>query len=223
MDAASRADPEKKALFAAIPHRKDITPNIGTEVRGGVQISQLTDAQKDELALYSAERGVVIFREQDFIDQPIDKLKEFGSYFGRLHVHQWGVHPKDHPELTIVFRDSDTGNYFDNQTAGELNSVQWHSDMSYEVNPPCTTFLSAVTTPECGGDTLYLNCMTAYERLSPVMQKFLEGLTAIHSGSRQNLLSNKTNLARRPPIDTVHPVVRKHPVTGRKGLWVNQE
>jgi sulfonate dioxygenase len=55
------------------------------------------------------------------------------------------------------------------------------------------------------------------------MQTFLESLTAVHSGKRQNLLSNKTNLARRPGIDTVHPVIRKHPITGRKCLWVNQE
>lgn len=101
--------------------------------------------------------------------------------------------------------------------------MKHHADMSYEVNPPGVTFLSTLSGPECGGDTLYVNCMTAYDRLSPIMQNILEGLSAVHSGTRQNLLSNKTNLVRRPGIDTVHPVVRKHPVTGRKALWVNQE
>ncbi len=67
IDVATRADPEKKALFASIPNRKDMTPNIGIEVRG-IQLSQLTDKQKDEMALYVAERGVVVFREQDFVD-----------------------------------------------------------------------------------------------------------------------------------------------------------
>lgn len=90
-------------------------------------------------------------------------------------------------------------------------------------NPPGTTFLSSLTGPECGGDTLYLNAMVAFERLSPKMQQFLEGLEAVHSGTRQNTVSNKANLVRRPAIDTVHPVVRKHPVTGRKALWVNPE
>ena len=65
--------------------------------------------------------------------------------------------------------------------------------------------------------------MTAYDRLSPVMQSFLDTLEAIHSGTRQNLLSTQTNLSRRPAIDTIHPVVRKHPVTGRKAIWVNPE
>ena len=110
INVTTRADPEKKAFFAAIPNRKDMTPNIGTEVRG-IQLSQLTDKQKDEIALYVAERGVVVFRDQDFVDQGIEWLKEFGSYFGRLHTHQWGPHPKGHPDLDIAFRDSAKGTW----------------------------------------------------------------------------------------------------------------
>ena len=63
-----------------------LTPVIGTEIRG-LQLSQLSDQQKDELALLIAERGVVVFRDQDFKDIGIEKQKEFGSYFGPLHVH----------------------------------------------------------------------------------------------------------------------------------------
>lgn len=128
VDAASRADPEKKALFAAIPNRKDMTPNIGTEVRG-IQLSQLTDKQKDELALYAAERGIIVFRDQDFVDQGIEWIKEFGTYFGRLHTHQWCKHPKGHPDLDVSFRDSQKGTYFDDYCGGDLNTVGWHTDM----------------------------------------------------------------------------------------------
>ena len=63
-----------------------LTPRIGTEIKG-LQLSQLTDPQKDELALLIAERGVVVFRDQDFKDIGADRQKEFGKYFGRLHVH----------------------------------------------------------------------------------------------------------------------------------------
>jgi sulfonate dioxygenase len=63
-----------------------LTPRIGTEI-SGLQLSQLTDAQKDDLALLIAERGVVIFRDQDFKDIGPEKQKEFGKYFGRLHIH----------------------------------------------------------------------------------------------------------------------------------------
>jgi sulfonate dioxygenase len=63
-----------------------LTPRVGTEVKG-LQLSQLTDAQKNELALLIAERGVVVFRDQDFKDIGPEKQKAFGSYFGKLHVH----------------------------------------------------------------------------------------------------------------------------------------
>lgn len=63
-----------------------LTPRVGTEITG-LQLSRLTDAQKNELALLIAERGVVVFRDQDFKDIGPEKQKEFGQYFGRLHVH----------------------------------------------------------------------------------------------------------------------------------------
>jgi sulfonate dioxygenase len=63
-----------------------LTPRVGTEIRG-LQLSSLTDAQKNELALLIAERGVVVFRDQDFKDIGSEKQKEFGEYFGKLHVH----------------------------------------------------------------------------------------------------------------------------------------
>ncbi len=128
IDVAKRADTEKKAFFAAVPNRKDMTPNIGTEVRG-VQLSQLTDKQKDEMALYVAERGIVVFRDQDFVDQGIEWLKEFATYFGRLHTHQWGPHPKGHPDLDIAFRDSAKGTYLDDRAEGALNTLAWHTDI----------------------------------------------------------------------------------------------
>jgi sulfonate dioxygenase len=63
-----------------------LTPRVGTEIRG-LQLSQLSNAQRDDLALLIAERGVVVFRDQDFKDIGLEKQKEFGKYFGRLHVH----------------------------------------------------------------------------------------------------------------------------------------
>jgi sulfonate dioxygenase len=84
-----KADKNKPHLLK--PHNSKLevtklTPRVGTEIKG-LQLSELTDVQKDELALLIAERGVVVFRGQDFKDIGIEKQKEFGSYFGRLHVH----------------------------------------------------------------------------------------------------------------------------------------
>ncbi|KAL2851000.1 hypothetical protein BJY01DRAFT_233064 [Aspergillus pseudoustus] len=219
VDPSSRADPTKASLFEVLKNRKDMTPNIGTEVTGA-QLSQLNSMQRDELALYVAERGVIVFRKQDFTHHSPEWLKEFGTHFGRLHVHQFGTHVQDHSELSTLFRDNDDS-YFDVTTSGRLNTLGWHSDMTYEINPPGTTFLCALTTPDCGGDTLYLNAMTAYDRLSEPMKKLIEGLSAVHEGTRQTVTAYKTNIVRREALDTVHPMVRTHPVTGRKALWVN--
>jgi sulfonate dioxygenase len=83
------ADKAKPNLFNSGDSNVEITrltPRVGTEIKG-LQLSQLSDAQKNELALLVAERGVVVFRDQDFKDTGLKKQKEFGEYFGRLHVH----------------------------------------------------------------------------------------------------------------------------------------
>ena len=75
-------------LSASVPNLKatKLTPSIGTEIRG-LQLSELSDVQKDELALLIAERGVVVFRDQNFKDIGTEKQKAFASYFGPLHIH----------------------------------------------------------------------------------------------------------------------------------------
>jgi len=81
------ADKAKPHLFGAENTTiTKLTPRVGSEITG-LQLSQLTDVQKNELALLIAERGVVVFRDQDFKDIGVEKQKEFGQYFGRLHVH----------------------------------------------------------------------------------------------------------------------------------------
>jgi sulfonate dioxygenase len=104
-----------------------MTPNIGSEIRG-IQLSQLSNMQKDELALWVAERSLVGFREQDFVDKSIDWMKAFVILFRRLHTHQRGPHAKGHPDLDISVRDSN-GTYFDIELNGALNSITWHTEM----------------------------------------------------------------------------------------------
>ena len=100
-----RANSKKSSLFSA-PDAvfKEITPAIGTEVHN-LQLSSLTSEQKDELALLAAERGIVIFRDQDFADIGPERQRQFGEHFGKLHVHQMGGQIKDYPELLPVYRD----------------------------------------------------------------------------------------------------------------------
>ncbi|GJC94858.1 hypothetical protein ColKHC_03684 [Colletotrichum higginsianum] len=132
VDVGLRADPEKTFLLKApgVIH-EEITPAIGTEIHG-VQLSQLNSAQLDELALLAAERGVVLFRDQDFADIGPERQKRYGEHFGPLHVHQMGGQIKDYPELLPVYRDFTAG-AVDNEIKDNVTSVKWHSDMSYEM------------------------------------------------------------------------------------------
>jgi sulfonate dioxygenase len=98
----------------------------------------------------------------------------------------------------------------------------WHSDVSYELQPPSTTSLKLITGPEVGGDTLWSSAYALYSSLSPGFQTYLEGLSAVHSAVAQaNGARAAGTPVRREPIETVHPVVRVHPATGWKSVYVN--
>lgn len=98
----------------------------------------------------------------------------------------------------------------------------WHSDVSYELQPPSTTSLKLLTGPETGGDTLWSSGYALYSSLSPGLQVYLEGLSALHSAVAQADGARAAGIpVRREPIETVHPVIRVHPATGWKSVYVN--
>ncbi|KAF2273072.1 dioxygenase-like protein [Westerdykella ornata] len=222
-DRGHNADPAKPNLLSkdnsALKVTK-LTPRVGTEITG-LQLSQLTDAQKDELALLIAERGVVVFRDQDFKNIGPEKQKEFGKYFGRLHVHPVGAHVKDHIEFHSIYIGKDNL-YRLGRSATKLTTTGYHSDVSYEHQPPAITLLTLVQVPETGGDTAWTSQVAAYDRLSEPLKKFLEGLKAEHSGFEQaEKARSDGHFVRREPVRSYHPVVRVHPVTKQKALFVN--
>ncbi|KAF6818895.1 TfdA family Taurine catabolism dioxygenase TauD [Colletotrichum plurivorum] len=197
-----------------------LTPVIGTEIRG-LQLSQLDDQQKDELALLIAERGVVVFRDQDFKDISIEKQKQFGRYFGPLHIHPVGAHVKDHLELHNIYLGPDN-EYRNRSKSNKLSTIGYHSDVSYEHQPPGVTLLTLLSVPETGGDTAWVSQTAAYARLSRPIQALLEGLRAEHSGFPQAENAKRDGkFVRREPVKSEHPVVRIHPATGQKALFVN--
>lgn len=216
IDPGSRADPEFPNLFAA-GAKVHITPKFGTEIHG-VQLSQLNDAAKDELALFVAQRGVVAFRDQDFNTKGPGFATEYGRYFGRLHIHPTSGAPKGHPEVHVVYRRPETADLF----ASRTNLIGWHSDVSYELQPPGITLFSVLEAPDAGGDTLFADTEEAYNRLSPAFKERLEGLHVLHSGVQQaNFSKSQGGVVKRHPVENVHPLVRTHPVTGKKSLYVN--
>ncbi|TDL20772.1 TauD-domain-containing protein [Rickenella mellea] len=216
VDRGLSADPEKKALFSAAKKIKHLTPAIGTELEG-IDLRQLSDTQKDELALLVGERGVVFFRDQA-ID--IHEQLALARHFGPLHKHATTPIPREAGlhEVHVVYNDSSRRPDPSAYTKLEL----WHSDVTYELQPPSATSLKGIAIPDVGGDTLWSSGYALYSSLSPGFQKYLEGLTAVHSAvaQAQGARAGGTHV-RRQEIETVHPVVRVHPATGWKSVYVN--
>ncbi|KAG6916505.1 hypothetical protein DXG01_006504 [Tephrocybe rancida] len=217
----ARANPAKPNLLANAKTR-DVSPYLGTEVTG-VQISQLTKEGLDELALYAAERKVLLFRDQDFKDLEPDRQIEIARHFGPIQRHPTSGNVKGYPEFHVVYRDAKNDALREYFGDDRINLTSWHSDVSYEKQTPGTTFFFILDQPESGGDTLFLSQVEAYRRLSPEFKKRLEGLRAVHTAVPQAEHSRQRGgPVRREPVETEHPVVRVHPATGEKALYVNQ-
>ena len=182
--------------------------NTGIEVRplsgaGGAEIfgvdvaGDLDEAVVGEIRDALNAHGVVFFR-----DQQLDtaRHKAFARRFGDLFVHPLLKDGSADPEVVMVRRAPGDTSYF-----GEA----WHADTTLCAEPPMGTILYGIDVPPYGGDTLFANQYLAYEALSGAMKKMLDGLHAVHRhpDSRE--------------AGVVHPVVRTHPETGRRMLFVN--
>jgi len=188
-----------------------LTPAIGAELEGIDLSLPLSDHQFREIHDALLDHLVVFFRDQHLTPEA---HKAFGRLFGRLHIHPapLGI-LEGHPEIIVVEAHGNS-----KRIAGE----HWHSDVSCDAEPPMASILYVTEVPPLGGDTLFASMYAAYDALSDSMQRFLCGLTAIHDGAR--------NYEGRQPVTpdaaefprAEHPVVRSHPETGRKALFVNR-
>lgn len=222
VDPGTRANPAKPNLLNLDVKVQHISPYLGTEVTG-VQISELSKEGLDELALFAAERKVLLFRDQDFKDLSPDRQIEITRHFGPIQKHPTSGNVKGYPEFHVVYRDAQHDKFQEYLGGDKINQTSWHSDVSYEKQPPGATFFFILDQPETGGDTLFLSQVEAYNRLSLEFKKRLEGLRAVHSAVPQAEFSRRRDgPVRREPIETEHPLVRVHPVTGEKALYVNQ-
>ncbi|CAI6273617.1 unnamed protein product [Periconia digitata] len=212
-------DPTFKNLLSSATDVFDYNPKIGTEVTG-VDLANLTDAAKNDLARLIATRGVVFFRDQKNLG--IQEQRALGEYFGELHKHATTAVPRQEglENVHVVYTGEDSPDL----RAMFTPSFLWHSDVTYEVQPPSYTSLKVVTGPPRGGggDTLWSSGYAAYDRLSPFMQTYLESVTALHSAELQAQGTRELGrTVRREPITTEHPLIRTNPVTGWKSLFFN--
>lgn len=218
-DKAHKGLPTFHNLLSQATSIRDITPKIGTVIHG-VSLASLSDSAKDDLALLISQRGVVFFPAQHDLD--IDSQRAFGRYYGELHKHATTSVPArgDIDDVHVVYTDEKSKD----QRALFSSNFLWHSDVTYEEQPPSYTALKVVTGPPTGGggDTLWVSGYAAYDALSRPLQIYLESLTALHSSHMQAEGSRAAGRpVRRAPIVTEHPLVRSHPVTGWKSLFYN--
>ena len=187
-----------------------LTPHIGAEIEG-VDLSQpLSNEQFSEIYQAWLDWKVLVFRDQH-IDR--EQHKAFGRKFGSLHVHPMQHLYKDDPEILKVKTTRDSP-----YTAGN----GWHTDVTCDEIPPLGSMLYVTETPQSGGgDTLYADMYLAYELLSDTMKALLEDLIAVHDGA----LPYIGNYQSKPPEEgyprNEHPVIARHPETGKKILYVN--
>ncbi|KAI1615763.1 taurine dioxygenase [Exophiala viscosa] len=216
-DKGIRGDPRFSNLLDAADDVFDYGPKIGTELTG-VNLAQLNEAQKCDLARLIATRGVVFFRNQDKFD--VDSQRELGKFWGTLHKHATTGVPKQGglDDVHVIYTTEQSAD----QRALFTPTFLWHSDVTYEVQPPSYTSLKVLTGPPRGGggDTLWCSHYAIYDVLSAPMQKYLEGLTALHSADMQAQGSREAGRpVRREPVTTEHPLIRVNPVTGWKSLF----
>jgi len=202
----------------------NLTPALGDEITG-VDLSSLDSSSRDQLALQAARRGVLVFRDQEaFLSKDAEWLKGWGSHFGRLHIHQIGAHPKGFPEMFLSYSSPEEN--FNLININQTTSTLWHSDISFELQPPGVTTFFLFSGPPTGGDTLFASTVVALKQLSPEFISFLKTLKAVHSGAKTADFSRsgrRGGIVRREPVENVHPVIRKHPVTGEEAIYVNKQ
>ena len=188
-----------------------LTPIIGAEI-GGVDLNTASNRQMDEIHRALAENSVIFFRDQQLTQEA---HLDFGRHFGPLHRHPAAPHEPGHPDLMIITADKDSP---------RANGEGWHSDVSCDEEPPLGSILYVKECPPRGGDTLFASMYAAYDALSDRMKHYLEGLRAIHDGE-ENYRGTYANFGvqdKKTYPRASHPVIRTHPVTGKKALFVNK-
>lgn len=191
---------------------------LGAEIQNVDLRQTLSDADFQVIHDALMEHQVLVFRDQDITQA---QQAAFGSRFGQLTVHPFGASLKDRPEMIVLDNDQDN----------PPNSTdQWHSDEMFQLEPPLATLLRIRVLPPYGGDTLFASMTAAFEGLSEPMKNFLCELEAENDFKVFRKVFSRTPEKRRQLIEIeemfpmpVHPVVRVHPVTGKRAVYVSPQ
>lgn len=201
---------------------RPLAGSLGAEIFGVDLARPLDDACFAEIERAFLDHGVIVFR-----DQQIDHAAQiaWAGRFGPLDIHPIVEGMEEFPELVRVLKPAGASASF---------GVGWHSDNSFFAEPSLGSVLYGVTIPPYGGDTLYASMERAYDALSDPLKRMLDGMQAVHSAARayDPAVTGTEKYEGKTPIryrysdaireEVVHPVIRTHPRTGRKSVYVNQ-
>ncbi|HEX8304547.1 MAG TPA: TauD/TfdA family dioxygenase [Jatrophihabitans sp.] len=179
------------------PEVRLVTGALGAEIFG-VDLNTLTDEGFDRIRRLLLDHQVVFLKGQT--DLTPEAHIALGRRFGEVELHPYLPRLEGYPEIVII--DSEDGGRVD----------VWHTDMTFHQSPPQFSLLQLLQVPATGGDTMFTNQYLVYEELSAPLRDFLDGLTAIHVIRIGNEFTSRAE----------HPVVRVHPETGRRSLYVNR-
>jgi taurine dioxygenase len=195
-----------------------LSPALGAEISGVNLSRDLTGEQRTAIEQALLDHQVLFFR-----NQPITPRQQarFAANFGDLHIHPIYPNVPEQPEVLIL----------DTAVTDVRDNAIWHTDVTFLPTPALGAVLSAKQVPAYGGDTLWASGIAAFEALSGPMKALLDGLTATHDFTRSFPLERFGNTPadfarweetrrKNPPL--LHPVIRTHPVSGRKALFVNE-
>ena len=201
---------------------KPLAGAIGAEIFGPDLSQPLAPEVLDEIHRAHLDHLVIVFRDQDLTP---DAHKSFARNFGSCHINSFFPTVEGHPDIQLVAKNPE-----DTRNVGDV----WHTDVSYVAEPPLGSMLCAREVPESGGDTMFASMYASYDALSDGMKDMLEGLNAVHSATRSfgvkatgkemksKNKSMKFKYSEDAEQDAVHPVIRTHRETSRKGLYVNR-
>jgi len=204
-----------QAEIAALPFLvQPLTPTIGAVIEGA-------DLRRPNAALCAALKEALLqWKVLFFYDNEINAAQQLAlaRYFGELETHPVVPHGEEFPEVSVIVHDRNSRG----------NQNMWHSDVSWRPKPSWGSILRAVEVPSAGGDTLFADMEAAYEGLPAILKARIEGRSAVHELGYLKVMMRKQGMSAAEQADTArkyppreHPIVRTHPETGRKSLYVN--
>jgi taurine dioxygenase len=190
-----------------------LSPQIGAQITGVDLSSPLSAEVRTEIHQALLHYLVVFFRDQTLQSK---ELHRAASYFGQPAPYPFVDGIDGFPDIVEILKlPGETSNF----------GGVWHSDTAYLDSPAMGAMLYAIEIPPTGGDTLFANMYSVYQSLSPGLQKLLSTLSAINDADKSDIVQTRANRISGPPpknLKAVHPVIRTHPETGEKLLFVNR-